>query len=118
MSDDRRLETWAPFGQALGELVRETEWTTQTGNVNWSAFAEQLDIHYETLRKAIVGERHVTQRIIAKCAEGLAIKPTYFAEYRAFEYMRRLDLRAVGTVVALQNLSRLEKAVPLARLLG
>src|SRR5947209_1392794 len=107
LKTDGPVHTHEPFPQALRELVAGTESTTQTGNVNWSAFAENVDMHYETLRKALAGERMVTQRIIVKCAEALAIDPTYFAEYRLEEYRRRLDTRVVGLTVAVVNLQRL-----------
>jgi len=99
--------TRKPFGQALAELLRESDYTTNTGNVNWRAFARELDgIHYETLRKAVAGERTATPHIIEEVARALRIRPDYFVEYRLWQVQRLFDVREVGFERALENFER------------
>jgi plasmid maintenance system antidote protein VapI len=100
-------QTRKPFGQALAELLRESDYTTQTGNVNWRAFARTLEgIHYETLRKAVAGERTATPHIIEEVARALGLRPDYFVEYRLWQAQREFDIREVGFERALENFER------------
>lgn len=100
-----------PFAEALGELLRENDYTTQTGNVNWHGFARELeDVHYETLRKALTGERGVSQHMMEECARVLRVKPEYFVEWRIAEAARAFDVREVGFDAALENLETWAKA--------
>ncbi len=92
-----------PFGAALADLLREHDYTTQTGNVNWNAFASVLEIDYETLRKAVAGIRPPTPYVLEDVARALAIKPEHFAEYRMHQAARRFDPREVGFEQALKN---------------
>lgn len=93
-----------PFGAALAELLRESDYTTRTGNVNWRAFSRELHgVHYETLRKAVSGERPVTPHIIEEVARALRVKPDYFVEYRLWQAQRAFDPREVGFERALEN---------------
>lgn len=95
-----------PFGKALAALLRESDWVTSTGNPNWHAFARELDgVHYETLRKAVAGERQVTPAIMEEVARALRIKPDYFVEYRLVEIQAEFDVRRVGFEKALENLA-------------
>lgn len=97
--------TTKPFKQALAELLREHDYTTQTGNVNWHAFARDLEgVHYETLRKALADKRNVTKRIMEECARVLRVKPEHFVEYRALEVAELFDVRTVGFDAVLANL--------------
>jgi hypothetical protein len=110
--------TSKPFGVALAELLRESDFTTSTGNPNWNAFARQLDgFHYETLRKAIAGERTVTVPLMEEVARALSIKPDYFAEYRIEQARRLFDVREVGFESALAEFDRWaqDRAADLAR---
>src|SRR5690348_14087183 len=96
-----------PFRDALADLLREHDFTTQTGNVNWHAFADTVDdVHYETLRKVLAGERTLTPNVIEQCAKALRIDPGYFVEYRAMEIARNFDVREVGFETVLDNLER------------
>jgi hypothetical protein len=98
-------ETTRAFGEALRDLLVEQDYATRSGNPNWRAFAAELeDIHYETLRKAVTGERAPSPRLLEECARVLRIKPGYFAEYRLYEARRNFDPREVGFERALQNL--------------
>lgn len=99
--------TTKPFREALAELLRDNDYTTQTGNVNWHAFAAELDdIGYEALRKSLAGTRTVTPHIMEACARALRIKPEHFAEYRIWQAGRDFDVREVGYEQALANLER------------
>jgi len=95
-----------PFKDALAELLRENDYTTQTGNVNWHAFARELapEIHYESLRKALAGTRTVTPHIMEECARVLRIKPEHFVEYRAYRVAEDFDVKKVGFEQVLANL--------------
>lgn len=94
-----------PFGAALGDLLREGDYTTSTGNVNWHAFARELDGYvYETLRKAVSGERWPSVGLMEECARVLRVRPDYFAEYRIDQARRLYDVREVGFEKALSNL--------------
>jgi hypothetical protein len=98
--------TSKPFSQALRELLLESDYATQTGKPNWTAFAEQLDgIHYESLRKTVAGDRQPTLKLIEECARALALAaPDYFVEYRLALAQRELDIGKVGFEQALRNL--------------
>lgn len=95
-----------PFGRAVNDLLRESEWVTSTGAPNLHAFAEQLDgVHYESLRKAMAGERIPTPALMEEVARVLRVKPTHFVEYRLLETQREFDVRQVGFQKALENLA-------------
>lgn len=92
------------FRDALRDLLVESEYVTQAGNPNLHAFAEALpELHYETLRKVLSGDRRVTPRIIEEVALALRVKPTYFAEYRLWQAQQLFDPREVGFEAALDN---------------
>lgn len=95
-----------PFGRALRDLLlTRDEFVTQSGNVNWSAFSERLtEVHYETLRKAISGERPVTPHVIEDVSQALGVEPTHFAEYRLWLAQRAFDVKEVGWEAAMRNL--------------
>lgn len=95
-----------PFGKVLRDLLIEAEITTGMGNPNWSAFAEKLPtVHYETLRKAITGEREPSLLVMREAAEALNRDPAeLFVEYRLLEAQRQFDPREVGVEAALANL--------------
>jgi hypothetical protein len=98
-------ETTEPFAIALRELVLEHDYTTGTGNPNWSAFSAELNqVHYETLRRAVAGERPPSLLLMEECARVLRVRPEYFLEYRVHLAKRDFDPREVGVDRALQNL--------------
>jgi hypothetical protein len=97
------------FGTALRDLLIERKITTKLGNPDWTAFAKRLrGISYETLRKAVTGERPVAPKILETSAKVLGIEPTLFGEYRLWKLRQTLDPAAVGAETALQNLARWE----------
>lgn len=99
------------FGKVLRDLLIEHEITTGMGNPNWSAFAELLPtVHYETLRKAITGERQPTPKVMEEAAAALGVTPELFVEYRVWNAQRQFDPREVGVEEALANLERWAKA--------
>lgn len=94
-----------PFGTALGELLLERDYATQTGKPNWSAFAAELEgMHYETLRRAVIGRRTPSRRLLEECARILGIRAEYFLEYRLYLARRQLDPDEVGLERAAQAL--------------
>jgi hypothetical protein len=98
-------ETTESFAVALRELVLEQDYATRNGNPNWSAFSAELDdVHYETLRRAVVGERPPSPLLMEECARVLRVRPEYFLEYRVHLAKRDFDPREVGIDQAVQNL--------------
>lgn len=92
------------FRDALRDLLLESEYVTQAGNPNLYAFAGALpELHYETLRKVLSGDRRVTPRIMEEVARALRVKPSHFAEYRLHEAQQRFDPSRVGFETALEN---------------
>lgn len=100
--DDGTVQT---FGRVLRDLLIEREITTGMGNPNWSAFSELLDtVKYETLRKAVTGERSVSVQVMEEAAKALKVSPDVFIEYRVWQAQRMFDPREVGAETALKNL--------------
>lgn len=98
---------YRPFGKVLRDLLIDAEITTSMGNPNWSAFADKLDsVHYETLRKAVTGERNPSPVLMTEAAAALGRDPSVFIEYRLWEMQRKFDPREVGVDEALKNLER------------
>lgn len=105
------IETTKPFGDALRELVLESDYATQTGVANWTAFAAHLHgLHYETLRRAVSGERRPSVRLLEACARVLSLRPEYFLEYRLHKAQRDFDPDAVGVKRARENLEAWTRA--------
>jgi hypothetical protein len=97
---------YVPFGRLVRDLLIEKEITTGMGNPNWSAFAEKLEtVHYETLRKAVTGERAPSPKVMEEVAAALGLDPTTFVEYRIWQAQRQFDPREVGAEVALAALA-------------
>lgn len=98
-------ESTESFAVALRELVLEHDYTTRSGNPNWSAFSAELDhVHYETLRRAVAGERTPSPLLMEECARVLRVRPEYFLEYRVHLAKRDFDPRKVGVDRAVKNL--------------
>ena len=95
------------FGAVLRDLLIERDYTTGIGNPNWSQFALDLgDIQYESLRKAVTGERPPSARIMARSAEQLGVAPTVFWEYHLWLAQRAFDPTHVGEDEAFANLQQ------------
>ena len=99
-------EGFQPFGRVLRDLLIERDITTGMGSPNWSAFAELLDgVHYETLRKAVTGERQPSPQVMQAAAEALGLDPSEtFTEFALWQATRDFDPREVGVEAALDNL--------------
>ena len=83
------------------------EFLTNTGNINWRAVAEALPgVHYETLRKAVAGDRAPTPALMEVVAEFLKVEPVIFAEYQLHLAQRQFDVGEVGWDEAMENLRR------------
>lgn len=112
MSKNENSDVGRPFAQAFRSLLLEREeFLTQTGNINWRAVADALPgVHYETLRKAVAGERHPGVDLIEKVAALVGVPPHYFVEWQLAQAMRQFDARpiplGVGFDSAMDNLQR------------
>ena len=103
------MPTHRPFGPTVRDLLIVKDVTTRNGNPDWAGFCQLLDgISYETLRKAVTGEREPSLKIIEAVSDALSVSPTRFIEYRLLEAQRKLDWRAVGFDSALVALERFE----------
>jgi hypothetical protein len=105
--------TEKPFGVALRDLVlalNDEAFLTPSRNVNWMEFTRatiaRKGVKYETLRKAVAGERPPGRSLIETVAATLGIQPTFFAEYRLAEAQRAFDPGAMGFEEAVENLRR------------
>ena len=93
------------FGEIVRDLLIERGFTTALGNPNWMAFSKTVPgLHYETLRKAVVGERVPHPDLMEKIAAALGVEPTTFPEYRLAEFSKQFDPREVGIDAALEAL--------------
>lgn len=102
---------YRPFGIALRDLLLEANITTRLGNPAWVEFASKLHgVSYETLRKAVSGERPASQKVMEISAAALGVAPEVFAEYRLRRTRDRLDPAQVGIESAVAALRRLEEA--------
>jgi hypothetical protein len=94
-----------PFGTVLRDLLIERGITTGIGNPDWVAFARALpDVSYESLRKAVTGERPAGIKIIQSVASALGVDPHLFWEYRLAQVQRSFNPSEVGQEVAFANL--------------
>lgn len=97
--------TTKPFGEALLDLLREFDYVTGLGNPNLHAFAAEVPNYtYESLRKAVSGERTITPELIVEVARVLRVEPEHFIEYRLNEARATFDPREVGFDQAAKNL--------------
>jgi hypothetical protein len=98
------------FGAVLRDLLIAKGVTTRMGNPDWTGFSQQLPkIHYETLRKAGVGERYPAPKLIDAVCDALSVEPSTFIEYRLTQVQTRFDPREVGFELAVRNLQSFEK---------
>lgn len=95
------------FGHVLRDHLLESGYTTGIGNPDWPRFAQELDgINYESLRKAVTGEREPSVKIMESCASALGVEPTIFWEYQLAQVRNGFDLGSVSADVAFANLQR------------
>ena len=101
MADERKS-----FRDVIQELARDREIVNGVGNVDLPAFAEQIDgVHYETLRKAMAGERPPGVGLMEAVAAAMNIEPTGFYEYQLAKAQEQFDPKVVGVEQALDNLT-------------
>lgn len=107
----RDTQSEAHFGDALRDLVQamgDDRFLSPNRNVNWMEFVkavlEPRGVKYETLRKAIAGERHPGASLIETVAQVVGVRPEYFIEYRLAQALREFDPSEVGFDKARENL--------------
>lgn len=94
-----------PFGAVLRDLLIERGITTGIGNPDWVAFAHTVpNVSYESLRKAVTGERQPGLKIMRSVASALDVDPDVFWEYQLAQVMRSFNPAEVGDEVAFANL--------------
>ena len=95
------------FGQVVRDLLIERGYTSAIGNPDWPRFARELDgIGYETLRKAVTGERPPSSKVMESVAARLDVEPTIFWEYELARAKQAFDVRQVGDDEAFANLQK------------
>lgn len=98
---------YKPFGTVVRDLLIDRAMVTPMGNPNWSSFALQLTTtSYESLRKAVTGEREPSPKIMEEVAAALEVEPSLFSEYQLWLARRAFDPDEVGQEQALSNLAR------------
>lgn len=81
------------------------EFLRRTGTVDLMRVAEQLpDVYYETLRKAVTGDRSPTVDLMEKVAALAGVSPEVFSEYQLEQARRQFDVKEVGYEQAMENL--------------
>ena len=97
------------FGVMVRNYLIEKNITRRNGSPNWQRLVEMLpQASYETLRKAVTGERSPAPALMEAVAVALDIEPGEFSEYRLWRYRRQFDPAAVGFEQAVANLNRVE----------
>lgn len=97
------------FGAALRTLLIDAGVVTRMGNPDWTSLARRMPgVNYESLRKAVVGERAPSEKIMIAAAQALGVKPTVFVEYRLLTARYALDPDHVGWPAATKALNRWE----------
>lgn len=117
MTDRKTAQTEAHFGDALRDLVQQMNderFFSPNRNINWMEFVkvelEPRGIKYETLRKAIAGERSPGASLIESVAEVVGVRPEYFIEYRLAQALQQFDPNEVGFEKARDNLRKWAEA--------
>lgn len=99
------------FGAMVRDLLIEREMVTAMGSPNWMEFSEGLrDVTYESLRKAVTGDRWPGVKIMEAVAEHLGVEPSIFPEYQLWLAQRGFDPKEVGEDAAYANLTRWAEA--------
>jgi hypothetical protein len=97
-----------PFGVAVRELMVVNPVLTHTsGKPDWKRLSVLSAVGYETLRKAVTGERSPAEPVMVAVAKALKVKASYFLEYRLMQARNAFDPKIVGVDEALQNLDLL-----------
>ena len=114
---DQKPPSLHSFGEALQALFRQRrQFLTASGNVNWTQAAEAIEgVSYETLRKAVAGERPPGQGLIEKVTASLDLPPNFFLEAQLADARRQLDPAVVGLKRAATNLRRWQAAARIKR---
>ena len=87
-------------------LAQGGDYVTGIGNPNWSRFAEDIDgVHYETLRKAVAGERAPGVGLMESVASAMGQEPTIFFEYTVAKTRELFDPAVVGVEQAIENVN-------------
>lgn len=95
------------FGAKLRELLINAGIVTRMGNPDWTGLVRQMQgVNYESLRKAVVGERPPSEKIMTAAAEALDVEPTAFVEYQLLQARRALDPDQAGWKAATKALER------------
>jgi hypothetical protein len=95
------------FGKVVRDLLIERGYTTAIGNPDWPRFARELDgVGYETLRKAVTGERPPSKKVMESVATRLDVEPAIFWEYELACAKQAFDVRQVGDDEAFANLQK------------
>jgi hypothetical protein len=94
------------FGITIRTLLMDAGIVTRMGQP--SLARRMHGVNYESLRKAVVGERAPSEKIMTAAAQALGVKPTVFVEYRLLKARRALDPDHVGWSAATKALNRWE----------
>jgi hypothetical protein len=99
------------FGRVLAELLISTGYVRRNHNPDWVRFVTALpDVGYETLRKAVAGERPVSEELMRMVSRTLNVEVSVFTEYRLIQARRELDPKQVGWSRAVEALRCWEAA--------
>ena len=97
------------FGQVLANLLVTTGFARKNYSPDWMRFTATIPgVSYESLRKAVTGERDVSEDLMRRVAQALKVEPTVFIEYRLSQARRELDPKQVGWTRAAEALRQLE----------
>ncbi len=97
------------FGVMVRTLLINANIVTRLGNPDWPNLASRMPgVNYESLRKAVVGERAPSEKIMLATANALGVKPTVFVEYRLLIARRCFDPDYVGWSAAVKALNQWE----------
>lgn len=95
------------FGEVVRDLLIERDVVTAIGNPDWPKFVQTVEgLQYESLRKAVTGERPPSIKIMETVAEALGVEPTVFWEYQLAQVQRSFDPKEVGEDEAFANLQK------------
>jgi hypothetical protein len=94
------------FGRIVRDLLIERGYTTPIGNPDWARFARDIDVNYETLRKAVTRERVPSVKLMERVGAQLGVEPMIFWEFELARARQSFDVRHVGDEEAFANLQR------------
>ncbi|HKU56521.1 MAG TPA: hypothetical protein VJP41_05825 [Gaiellaceae bacterium] len=99
------------FGATLRALLINAGIVTRMGNPDWTGLVRQMHgVNYESLRKAVVGERPPSEKIMRAVSQALDIEPTVFVEYQLLQARLALDPDQAGWESATKALKRWNSA--------